>query len=516
MAKLSVSQLGLLSAALLSGCARHPEPQGQSAPEPAATTVRYAQLRGTLRLGPADRSFTPCGSAQRFWVAPGSEIDTLYPQLTATRDQQVYVELSARLAPAPATGPGADHDVQLKPHQLYHMSAESAGCDRPALQQSRAQGNEPFWSLALDKTQATYAEPAGQQQWQLDKQSSENGNQRYWFHTPGGETAILNITPAACLDSMADAYYRWQAELQFDGAQHSQRQGCANMIRSDRASGWTGSYRSAALTQNDSKTELRLLPDYRAELDIHFPQSGTFRTEHGFWQPLQDNRLQLQLTRLDHRKQRTEIAFEVEGDTLMAHEQTVNGITFSFGDSPLQLQRLDDNGLTDHQRPLAPSRLEPQTRQDLQLHRTLQQYFRDHRSPLTSSRYTYVKYDLNQDGFDDALVLFNWCLQDACTLVLFQGAADGYRFVSRLTDIRTPLQLGREQHYGWQDLLVNVAPQGAAPIWRKLSFNGIAYPYQPQAGEKITLDETATDVELFSSQPDGDGTWLSLASRPAG
>jgi len=507
MAKLIVSPLGLLTAALLSGCARQPEPLTQ--PDPVASTVRYAQLRGMLSLGPAGRSFTPCGSSQHFWVAPGSEIDTLYPQLTHTREQQVYAELSARLAPPPASGPGADHDALLKPHQLYHMAVESAGCNRPPLTQSRAHGNEPFWALTLDEGGASYAEPAGQQQWQLDKQTGENGNQHYLFHTASGETATLSITPQACLDSMAGAYYRWQAKLQFNEVQRIHHQGCADMVRSDDTAGWAGRYHSAESTQSDSKIELRLLPDYRAELRFHFPQSGTDSIDHGLWQPLEENRLQLLLTRRDNRKLNTEINFDVNDGKLLAHQQTVNNTTFSFGDFPLQLQRLADDQPTDHLRPLPSSRQEPQSRQDAHLHRTLQQYFQDHRSPLTSSRYTYVKYDLNQDGFDDALVLFNWCKQDACTLVLFQGAADGYRFVSRLTDIRTPLQLGREQHYGWQDLLLNIAPAGTSPAWRKLSFNGIAYPYQPQAGEKITLDETATDVELFSTQPDG--AWLSLA-----
>ncbi len=61
---------------------------------------------------------------------------------------------------------------------------------------------------------------------------------------------------------------------------------------------------------------------------------------------------------------------------------------------------------------------------------------------------------MNEDGYPDAIVQMNWCDKTGCVWLLFQGSLDGYRFLSRLEGIQSPLLIAPERSQGWHALVV--------------------------------------------------------------
>lgn len=87
--------------------------------------------------------------------------------------------------------------------------------------------------------------------------------------------------------------------------------------------------------------------------------------------------------------------------------------------------------------------------------------------------------DLNGDGNPEAIVLFSgedWCVKTGCSLVVFQEEPTGYRPVSHVTRVRSPVLIGPESAFGWRDLMVQTGG-GPAPIRTvRLGFTGKGYP----------------------------------------
>jgi hypothetical protein len=90
--------------------------------------------------------------------------------------------------------------------------------------------------------------------------------------------------------------------------------------------------------------------------------------------------------------------------------------------------------------------------------------------------------DLNGDGSNDALLLLqgpSWCGTGGCTLLVFKGLRDGFRFVSATSLIRGPLLVSTGKTKGWRDLIVEVSGGGMAPKKVALKYNGRKYSPNP-------------------------------------
>lgn len=97
-------------------------------------------------------------------------------------------------------------------------------------------------------------------------------------------------------------------------------------------------------------------------------------------------------------------------------------------------------------------------------------------------------YDLNQDGIDDAVVLLSgmeWCGSGGCTLLVFQGLANGsFQPHSKMTVSSTPIYALSSQTQGWRDL--SVYTRGLGQVI--LKYNRKSYPSNPSLASKYTAN----------------------------
>ena len=133
--------------------------------------------------------------------------------------------------------------------------------------------------------------------------------------------------------------------------------------------------------------------------------------------------------------------------------------------------------------------------------------------------------DLDGDGTKDLLMLLddqNWCVADGCTLLVFHGGKDGYRFVGQSVSVQAPIAVGARINRGWHDLLVNVGGGGEAGTVA-LEFDGTPYPaapavadYRPEqvATQKIKKGTDDTLTLTLVKNPDIVASVAALVPKP--
>lgn len=108
--------------------------------------------------------------------------------------------------------------------------------------------------------------------------------------------------------------------------------------------------------------------------------------------------------------------------------------------------------------------------------------------------------DLNQDAANDALVLMNspdFCGSGGCTLLVFQGQQQAFKFVSRSTLINNPIVVSDQRTNGWRDLIVDVRGGGAQPTKVALTFDGKAYPLNPSTQPALPTNSPVKGIEVL-------------------
>jgi len=111
--------------------------------------------------------------------------------------------------------------------------------------------------------------------------------------------------------------------------------------------------------------------------------------------------------------------------------------------------------------------------------------------------------DLNGDGIKDALLLLQgtaWCGTGGCTLLVFQGARDGFTFISSSSLIRGSLLVSTATTNGWRDLVVDVSGGGMAPKKVALKFNGRTYPLNPSVQPALPKNAACQGETVFQPE----------------
>jgi hypothetical protein len=115
--------------------------------------------------------------------------------------------------------------------------------------------------------------------------------------------------------------------------------------------------------------------------------------------------------------------------------------------------------------------------------------------PLPTYQHELV--DLNADGLQDAIVLISdpdYCGSGGCTMVVFQGTAQGFKYISRSTITNPPILVLSELRHGWHTLAVSVRGGGAGPNQTLMRFDGKKYPSNP------SVQTPAAQTDLTSAQ----------------
>lgn len=138
---------------------------------------------------------------------------------------------------------------------------------------------------------------------------------------------------------------------------------------------------------------------------------------------------------------------------------------------------------------------------DAALKAALRIYFQKAGAPAYT-QYEYGRFDLNNDGAQDALVYLKgpygyWCGDEGCTLLVLRAAGDGFVPVSTIRRVRNPIHVSLTEHRGWHDLAVRVAAGPEKAEYVRLFYNGRGYDDPPSMAGQGALFHPGMNAQRF-------------------
>lgn len=451
-------------------------------------------MRGEIVLGNEVRSITPCGSKNQYWLDLSN--DRFQQALTLVRGpyEPLYGEVIGHLETRKTDGFVADYRARFVVDSFNILTAENPKRCEQALKPTRAFGTEPFWSVSVAPNQLIF-DQIGQDKRTLDLVNSKIEPQRRRYQFDGGN---LELNQRSCIDGMSDSLYGWSASLTLDGANY---QGCATLSNQDHSQDWAGFYQATSANSNNLSVFLELNPDHSATTTYRYDNGESDSVEQGYWQSLNSTQVQVVMTHHQQQPLLSQRIFSREDNKITAHKEKVGDMVYDIRDGGLTLFSIPQGQIPDSASmssiPLDSNAVPSVAEFNPMVDSALRAYFQQTNNPQTGTRYRWLTYDLNRDGNNELLVQLDQCGTGGCTLLIFDNHQQNWRFNSRITQVRTPLNLGRHNHHGWQDLIFFVSGGGAIPNQHKLMFDGNQYPLNPSVAPIASYDDIS-QVQLFA------------------
>ncbi|MEZ8881178.1 COG3650 family protein [Vibrio lentus] len=492
-----------LVAFALQGCVTAPDtPQQPELPpatldEPLSIQPQTFIMRGQVVVGHESRTFTPCGSQQQYWLDLSPEL-ALEAQGLATRPYQaLYGELIGHLTVPSQTGYNADFTARFVVDQVNVLTAENPDrCDQP-LRATRAFGNEPYWSATFDKDQLKYTK-MGEEPQRLDIESSRTSPSTRDYQLKGNQgQGELNLKKESCSDGMSDSIYGWHAKLNLSDSNYN---GCAMVANQDPTLNWSGLYFASSTQNTGFSINLELNDDHSAITTYSYSNGDPSIVEQGFWQQLNQNQVQVVMTRHQQQYLISERVFTLDNGKLVAEKEKVGNVVYPIANGGLVLfeaksEQAQVNTTTAVD--LTAKQINSSDQLDQKVDQAIREYFKINNTDPDNTQYRWLTYDLNGDGKEELFAQLDWCGSGGCTLLIFENHQDNWRFNSRITLVKGDIRLGKSQNHGWQDLIFNVSGGGATPAKHTLSYTGVSYPLNPSVAP-VANDADISDVVLFA------------------
>ncbi|NOH25986.1 COG3650 family protein [Vibrio europaeus] len=448
-------------------------------------------MRGEVVLGHEVRSITPCGSNQQYWLDISDDRFHQALKLVRSPYAPLYGEVIGHLETGQADGFVADYSARFVVDSINLLSAENPKrCDQ-ALKPTRAFGNEPFWSIDFASNALTF-QKIGEDKRQLALSSSriESDRRRYQF-----EGGSLELNQRSCIDGMSDSLYGWSATLELEGNSY---QGCATLSNQDATQDWTGLYQAASTKSSNFSVALKIFPDHSATTTYSYTTGEADSVESGYWQQLNKDQIQIVMTRHQQQALLSERIFTRDGYQLSASQEKVGSLIYPIADGGLTLFKAQQDTQSATSKATSnPQAISSSAEFNPKVDNAIREYFKSDNIDPADTKYRWLEYDLNGDGNKELLVQLNWCGSGGCTLLLFENQQQQWHFNSRITLVRTPINLGLEQTDGWQDLILFVSGGGATPNQHVLKYQGDSYPLNPSSAPVANYDQISP-IQLFS------------------
>ncbi|NVD08180.1 hypothetical protein FCU94_14975 [Vibrio sp. JPW-9-11-11] len=461
---------------------------------PSSIQAQPFVMRGEIVLGHEVRSITPCGSKKQYWLELSNDRFQQGLKLVRSPYQPLYGEVIGHLETGKTDGFVADYSARFVVDSFNLLSAENPQRCAQAAQETRAFGTEPFWSLRLTDSQWVFAK-MGEEQQPLELISRQISAHQHHYQFAEGE---LELNQRSCVDGMSDSLYSWSATLKLDDTSY---QGCATLSNQDITQQWTGFYQATSTQTKQFSVFLDLNRDHSATTTYRYDNGQSDSVERGYWQQLNPQQVQVVMTHHQQQPLLSERIFTRQGEALTAEKEKVGAVVYDIADGGLRLfsraQNQAEGTRSFSAQPLAANAIPSSAEYNPMVANALTTYFQQTNTPASGTRYRWLVYDLNGDGNNELLVQLDWCGSGGCTLLIFDNQAQTWRFNSRITQVTTPLSLGRNQHQGWQDLVFFVSGGGAIPNQHLLQFNGEQYPLNPSVAPVASYDDIST-VQLFA------------------
>jgi len=448
-------------------------------------------MRGEVVVGHEVRSITPCGSNQQYWLDISDDRFHQALKLVRSPYAPLYGEVIGHLETGQTDGFVADYNARFVVDSINILSAENPNrCDQP-LKPTRAFGNEPFWSVSFDHNALTMHK-MGEKKRQLALTTSRIESDRRRYQFDGGS---LELNQRSCVDGMSDSLYGWSATLQLDNNRY---QGCATLSNQDATQDWIGVYQAASTKSSHFSVALKVLPDHSATTTYSYTTGEADSVETGYWQQLNQDQIQVVMTRHQQQPLLSERIFTRNGYQISTSQEKVGNLIYPIADGGLTLFKSQQSSDTTQANTPASSEAIPSSAEfNPKVDQALRKYFKSEDIDSTGTRYRWLEYDLNGDGKKELLAQLDWCGSGGCTLLIFENHQQEWRFNSRVSLVRTPINLGLEQNNGWQDLVLFVSDGGAIPNQHVLKHQGGRYPLNPSSAPVADYGQISP-VQLFS------------------
>jgi putative lipoprotein len=490
----------------LFACSSAPPSTVAPVEEKPATIVKHefskvlgSNFRGQFSFGDEKGYFKACGTNQEFSVNASFVLRNIYEQVSSTPYTPVYIEFTGEVT-FPKNKSEKSTPI-MRVDRVHHMALAKASlqCDKPIdTFLFKASGDNPYWRLSIDNQQLFFSTKASSQAYDVDDADFRTTQINSISTTnTKGQRLNLKIQPGHCYDLKNKAYWGYTTKVDSIWGEYS---GCGEPGWPVEEQLFTGYYLS---TNNNLITNLTLNPNYTVEYKETVDGKETIKT--GFWKTNSPKRVVVMLDRQADTRLRQELIFNREGLTLSIEEINNNNIVSPFlqvltfnkmnvkdGIGEVKVNRI--NRINRINREFSAQLISPDTEIDVDIQKAVNDYFKIHRTDPKETKFSAVKYDLNGDGIDEAIVLLDWCsTKNGCEMLIFEGQKEDYRFSSRVSRIHTPIIISQSQHYLWQSLLFEKNSG-----WSLLDFDGLSYPSQTRDLTTINKTDYSTDVILFN------------------
>lgn len=480
----------------LASCASAPVKVQEKPAEPEVVTRDYARVkdtsfRGQLKFENNQAIYTPCNSDTQYQISKNDILQSVYNKVTDNQQKPVYIEFDGEITFNKDSN--SQSAVLLRIDKTHHMALAKASlqCAKPIDSYDfKAQGNDPYWRINMQEQKLFFATKASNQSYLLnDANFKASQSNRLKSVNEDGQPLILSIEPGHCYTKDSKDYWGYitKAETTFGVFT-----GCGEPGRLSTEQNISGYYLSE---HNGKEINLSLNEDHTLEYKITHSEKET--TKQGYWKSNTPGEVVAMLTKQGNSNIREEVIFNRSGLTLTANEINQNNVITEF--SPLTFNKMDKKHNPAGaqpvvvQRQFTAQRISPERSIDLEVQKALQQYFKIHRTDPKNTKFNAVRFDLNGDGKNEAIVLLDWCSSAGCEALIFENKNNQLSFSSRIAHVEPPLMVGKQQHFSWQSLLVKVNNNLV-----RLNFDGLSYPLSTRAVENKAHASDSTGVILFN------------------
>ncbi|MCW8348429.1 hypothetical protein MD535_20810 [Vibrio sp. ZSDZ65] len=300
---------------------------------PETITPQSYVLRGQAIVGHESRTIQPCGSTQQYWLELPKEAREAAEKLSRTPYQALYAEVIGHLEAPSHRGFDSDYTGRFVVKQVNLITAENPNrCDQP-LRPTQVLGNEPFWHLKFNTSKMAQFSQMGNDPQTLELESKQitQNTRRYEF-----DDANLTMSNKLCNDTMSDSVYGWSAALVMDD---QPRQGCATVSNRDRTLSWVNTYTAQSTENTGFTVSMTLNADHTAITRYDYADQSPATEERGFWQQLNDQQVQVVMTRHQQQYLVSQRIFTQEEGSLVATEEKVGNILYPISNGGLRLYK---------------------------------------------------------------------------------------------------------------------------------------------------------------------------------
>lgn len=474
-------------------------------------SILGGNLRGQFFVRFGKGYFRACDTTKDFVVSDNLELRSIYDQITSKSEIPVYIEFTGEISFSDEDHKEIDSVVRID--KVLHMAPAKASLQCAKAVDNflfKATGHDPYWRIDVDSEQLFFSTKASNQAYDIDTANFRSAKTSLIYATNKKSQNLELATKAShCYNLKDKEYWGYSTTVKTLWGEYN---GCGQPGWRIEDQPFAGNYHSPASNRNNNTT-INLVLNENHSVDYEQTVNNQTSIKTGFWKSNTPDRVVVMLTQQGNENIREEFVFNRDGLALSTTEINTNNIITSVPGKKLRLNKVNAKAsikiikvvkaVEPAPQPTEIVRIKPEfvaqditptTEIDREIQKAVNSYFKIHRTDPKNTQFNAVKFDLNSNGIDDAIVLLDWCsAKNGCEMLIFEGRKGGYRFSSRISRIHAPIIVSTEESYRWQSLLIQ-KDSG----WAQLKFDGISYPIHTRDLEVINKDDYSTGVVLFS------------------